>query len=161
MELTPEAFLEATGISSASCGAGSGYSFLDERNYCLGAIDSICQQTTAVEEKSVGAWYGCEEYRVCYYRCKECRRCDKWECIDTKCDRSICDTENAVGRPPAIEEEAVGDDAEVVCTLPDPNDVVDYQYFYPNVLSGCTSKNCDNPTIMGPFSCTSSSTLFG
>ena len=47
MELTPEAFLEATGVSSASCGAGSGYSFLDERNYCVEAIDSICQKTTA------------------------------------------------------------------------------------------------------------------
>merc|ERR1711951_347148 len=53
-------------------------------------------------------------------------------------------------------EQAVGDDTEVVCTLPDPKDVDGYQYFYPNTLSGCTSKNCDNPTFLGPFSCTAS-----
>jgi len=58
-------------------------------------------------------------------------------------------------------EQAVGDDAEVVCTLPDPEEVDGYQYFYPNMLGGCTSKNCDNPTIMGPFSCTASSKFFG
>jgi len=58
-------------------------------------------------------------------------------------------------------EQAIGDDAEVACTLPDPAEVDGYQYFYPNMLSGCTSKNCDNPVIMGPFSCTQSSTFFG
>jgi len=58
-------------------------------------------------------------------------------------------------------EQAIGDDAEVACTLPNPAEVDGYQYFYPNMLSGCTSKNCDNPVIMGPFSCTQSSTFFG
>lgn len=48
MELTPEEFLEATGVSSASCGAGSGNSFLDERNMCEQFMDSACQETTGI-----------------------------------------------------------------------------------------------------------------
>jgi len=72
-------------------------------------------------EKSVGGhWfnseyindvYGCQDRYECIFKCKECRRCNKWECIDTECDPSMCDAghvgfnmidkENAVGRPPA------------------------------------------------------------
>merc|ERR1719483_170487 len=42
MSLTDEEFLEATGVRSQSCGAGSGYSFYDEREMCEAYIDSLC-----------------------------------------------------------------------------------------------------------------------
>ena len=46
MEITPEDFLQATGVDSNSCGFGSGYTAYDERGMCEQHIDTICKETT-------------------------------------------------------------------------------------------------------------------
>merc|ERR1719330_2158630 len=45
MTVTDEQFLQVTGVSSSSCGAGSGYSFYQERGMCETYIDSLCAST--------------------------------------------------------------------------------------------------------------------
>jgi len=100
---------------------------LVERRVGKGALQSSSDSygvKGSGSEKSVGGhWfnseyindvYGCQDRYECIFKCKECRRCNKWECIDTECDPSMCDAghvgsnmidkEIAVGHPPARNE---------------------------------------------------------
>jgi len=57
MELTPEDFLQATGVDSNSCGFGSGFTVYDERGMCEQNIDALCEETTETPTNgtSIGA----------------------------------------------------------------------------------------------------------
>ena len=51
MELTPDAFYEATGVDADSCGSGSGDSFMQELDRCNENIDWMCQEPTGTYHK--------------------------------------------------------------------------------------------------------------
>ena len=46
MELTPEDFLQVTGVDSDSCGFGSSFTAYDAHSMCEQNIDALCEETT-------------------------------------------------------------------------------------------------------------------
>merc|ERR1719483_747267 len=86
MELTPEGFLEATGVDADSCGSGSGYSFMQERDSCNENIDTICQDSTEPVECPPLCRMYCENGYV-----QDENGCDTCECItDITVEVEVC-----------------------------------------------------------------------
>merc|ERR1719354_1101885 len=115
-EITPEAFFEATGVSADSCGAGSGYSFLDEIEMCRRYMEH-CDDSDS-DESSMDDPAHCDvcvsEF-VMYGGC-ECEMdesCDAEDMVPEGCMDCVDELEEACG----IDMSSMDDD--VPCTSHD------------------------------------------